>query len=56
MGGPIRTCALLGRFAEQTVRETATALLPHLAARGLATFIQSEAEAPDFGNLVTAGG
>jgi NAD+ kinase len=53
MGGPIRTCALLGRFAEQTVRETATALLPHLAARGLATFIQSEAEAPDFGGLAT---
>jgi NAD+ kinase len=54
MEGSIRTCALLGRFAEQTVRETATALLPHLAARGLKTFIQSEAEAPDFGDLATA--
>jgi NAD+ kinase len=54
MEGSIRTCALLGRFAEQTVRETATALLPHLTARGLSTFIQSEAEAPDFGGLVTA--
>ncbi len=53
MGAPIRTCALLGRFAEQTVRETATALLPHLAARGLTTLIQSETEAPDFGGLAT---
>jgi NAD+ kinase len=54
MEGSIRTCALLGRFAEQTVSETAAALLPHLAARGLTTLIQREAEAPDFGGLATA--
>jgi NAD+ kinase len=54
MEGPIRTCALLGRFAEQTVRETAATLVPLLAARGLKTLIQSQAEAPDFGNLATA--
>jgi NAD+ kinase len=40
MSGPIHTCALLGRFEEHTVRETATALLPHLRARGLTTLIQ----------------
>ena len=30
MAGPIKTCALLGRFAEHTVGETAAALLPQL--------------------------
>lgn len=51
MGGQIQTCALLGRFTEQTVRETAAALLPQLAARGLTTLIQNDAEGADFGDL-----
>lgn len=54
MGGPIRTCALLGRFAEHTVSETAAALLPHLAARGLVTLIQRDAEASNLGGLASA--
>jgi NAD+ kinase len=40
MSAPIVTCALLGRFEEGTVGETAAALLPHLAARGLTTLVQ----------------
>jgi NAD+ kinase len=53
MGSPIRTVALLGRFEEQTVRDTAAALLPHLAARGLATLTQRSADAAaDFGGQV----
>jgi NAD+ kinase len=53
MGGSIRTCALLGRFAEHTVSDTAAALLPQLAARGLTTLVQRETEARDFGGLAT---
>jgi len=53
MGGSIRTCALLGRFAERTVHETAAALLPHLRARGLTTLLQREAAAADFGELAS---
>jgi NAD+ kinase len=43
MSGPIRICALLGRFEENTVRETAAALLPHLRARGLTILLQQSA-------------
>ncbi len=53
MAGPIKTCALLGRFAEQTVGETAAALLPQLAARGLTTLIEKGAEALQIGTLAT---
>lgn len=53
MAGPIKTCALLGRFAEQTVGETAAALLPQLAARGLTTLIERGAEGLDAGGLAT---
>ena len=49
MEGQIRTCALLGRFTEQTVHETAAALLTQLAARCLTTLIQNDAEGADFG-------
>jgi NAD+ kinase len=52
MNGPIQTCALLGRFEEDTVRETAAALLPHLRARGLVTLIQQTAAGQEFGDLV----
>lgn len=53
MTNAIRTCALLGRFAEQTVGETAAALLPELAARNLTTLVERDAEGIDFGNLAT---
>jgi NAD+ kinase len=45
MTGPITTCALLGRFEERTVGETAAALLPHLTRRGLTTLVQQSAPA-----------
>jgi NAD+ kinase len=45
MSAPVSTCALLGRFDEGTVAETAAALLPHLAARGLTTLVQESAPA-----------
>src|SRR5690606_20360845 len=50
MTAQITTCALLGRFEERTVGETAAALLPHLARRGLATLVQLSAPA-----AITAG-
>ena len=43
MSIPVSTCALLGRFDEGTVAETAAALLPRLAARGLVTLVQESA-------------
>ena len=49
----MRTCALLGRFEEQTVRDTAAALLPQLAARGLTTLVQHETRLPEFAQLTT---
>jgi NAD+ kinase len=45
MTAQITTCALLGRFEERTVGETAAALLPHLARRGLTTLVQLNAPA-----------
>jgi NAD+ kinase len=45
MTAQITTCALLGRFEERTVGETAAALLPHLARRGLTTLVQQSAPA-----------
>jgi NAD+ kinase len=56
MNGPIQTCALLGRFEEATVRETAAALLPHLRARGLATLVQRSDASAQFADLATAVG
>ena len=56
MSGPIRICALLGRFEEATVRDTAAALLPHLRARGLAVLIQHPVAGVSFGDLATAVG
>jgi len=45
MTAQITTCALLGRFEERTVGESAAALLPHLARRGLTTLVQRSAPA-----------
>jgi len=43
MSAQITTCALLGRFEERTVGETAAALLPHLLRRGLTILVQQSA-------------
>lgn len=43
MSAQITTCALLGRFEESTVGETAAALLPHLVQRGLRVLVQLSA-------------
>lgn len=53
MADAITTCALLGRFEEQTVRETAAALMPHLRARGLVTLVQQQALRPEFADLAS---
>jgi len=50
MSEAIHTCALLGRFDENTVRESAAALLPHLAQRGLTTLVQRTAAANALGD------
>jgi NAD+ kinase len=47
----ITTCALLGRFEESTVGETAAALLPHLRSRGLVTLVQQSEAATRYGDL-----
>jgi NAD+ kinase len=49
MSESIHTCALLGRFEEKSVRESAAALLPHLAQRGLTTLVQQTAAAGALG-------
>lgn len=48
-----KTCALLGRFDELNVGETAAALLPHLRSRGLTTLVQRSAAATRLGELAT---
>ncbi len=53
MSYPIHTCALLGRFDEKTVGETAAALLPHLRLRGLTTLVQQSGDAARLGDLAT---
>jgi NAD+ kinase len=54
MAPSITTCALLGRFEEKTVGETAMALVPHLAARGLTTLVQQGNEPKNFADQVQA--
>jgi NAD+ kinase len=54
MSGAIQTIALLGRFEEATVRDTAAALLPHLRARGLSALVQESAAGALLGDLVRA--
>ena len=49
----IDTCALLGRFEDPSVGETAALLLPHLAARGLTTLVQASADCRRFAGLVS---
>jgi len=54
MQSGIHTCALLGRFEDPSVGETAVTLLPHLAARGLTTLVQSGADRSRFAGAVVA--
>jgi len=47
------TCALLGRFDERAVAESAAMLLPHLKSRGLVTLVQDTPAARRLGDLAT---
>ena len=44
MSFPVRTCALVGRFADPRVAETLAALLPHLTARAVRVLVSEDAE------------
>jgi NAD+ kinase len=46
MAFPVRTCALVGRFADPRIAESVTALLPHLAGHGVEVLVSEEAELP----------
>ena len=46
MGFPVRTCALVGRFADPRVAESVSALLPHLRGRGVRVLVSEDAELP----------
>jgi NAD+ kinase len=44
MAFPVRTCALVGRFADARVAESAAVLLAHLAARGVRVLVSRHAD------------
>ena len=46
MGFPVRTCALVGRFADPRIAESVGALLPHLKSRGVQVLVSEDAELP----------
>ena len=46
MGFPVRTCALVGRFADPRIAESVGALLPHLRSRGVQVLVSEDAELP----------
>jgi NAD+ kinase len=46
MAFPVRTCALVGRFADPRIAESVAALLPHLAGRGVEVLVSEDAELP----------
>jgi len=43
MGFPVRCCALVGRFADPRIAESVSALLPHLASRGVRVLVSEGA-------------
>jgi len=43
MAFPVRTCALVGRFADARVAESVATLVPHLAAAGVTVLVHSQA-------------
>ncbi len=54
MTSGIKACALLGRFDDPSVVETAAALVPHLTGRGLATLVQLDSDTSHLGGEVIA--
>jgi NAD+ kinase len=44
MSFPVRSCALVGRFADPRIAESLSALLPHLAQRGVRVLVSEHAE------------
>ncbi|HXW75633.1 MAG TPA: NAD(+) kinase [Steroidobacteraceae bacterium] len=44
MAFPVRTCALVGRFADPRIAESVGALLPHLARRGVEVLVGEDTE------------
>jgi NAD+ kinase len=46
MAFPVRTCALVGRFADPRIAETVGALLPHLQRRGVTVLVAEDAGLP----------
>jgi NAD+ kinase len=56
MPAAYKTCALLGRFEETTVRESAASLLPHLVARGLTPLLQRSGATGGLEDLATPVG
>ncbi len=53
MSAGIHTCALLGRFEDASVAESAASLVPFLASRGLTTLVQQSASTGLLGDQVT---
>ena len=54
MSHDIQVCALLGRFDDPSVAESAAALVPHLAAKGLTTLVQIGSDLTPLGDHVSA--
>lgn len=46
MAFPVRTCALVGRFADARIAESVSALLPHLRSRGVRVLVSEDAQLP----------
>jgi NAD+ kinase len=46
MAFPVRTCALVGRFADPRIAESVAALLPHLRSHGVRVLVGDDAELP----------
>jgi NAD+ kinase len=44
MAFPVRVCALVGKFSDPRVAESASLLIPHLAARGVEMLVSTDAE------------
>ncbi len=44
MAFPVRSCALVGRFADPRIAESVGALLPHLQARGVRVLVSEDAD------------
>src|SRR5262249_58584986 len=52
MAFPVRSCALVGRFADARVAETVHTLLPHLASRGVQVLLSEAAPGIDAAGVV----